>query len=153
MLQVHGILGMIQNPSSDVVPAECTMVTTYYALLTERGKSLFRCSLVQAQEHEFNTPLQLGDVSELEGASTAEDADTYTIELQRQDIIVMASDGVLDNLWIDDMSQIVYAVLKVVLQPLETLLSTQSRTHGFLTPDLNLQDLVTSCQMQRCGQA
>lgn len=68
---------------------------------------------LQAQEHEFNTPLQLGDVEELEGASTAADADTYTIELQRKDIIVMASDGILDNLWIDDMSQIVYAVLQV----------------------------------------
>ena len=80
-----------------------------------KGGKVCLWSHVQAQEHEFNTPLQLGDVSELEGASTAEDADTYTIELQRQDIIVMASDGVLDNLWIDDMSQIVYAVLKVVL--------------------------------------
>ena len=53
-------------------------------------------------------------MNNLEGVSTAEDADTYTIELQRQDIIVMASDGVLDNLWIDDMSQIVYSVLKVM---------------------------------------
>ena len=68
---------------------------------------------MQAQEHEFNTPLQLGDVEAIEGASSAEDADTYSITLQRQDIIVMASDGVLDNLWIDDMSQIVYTVLKV----------------------------------------
>ena len=69
--------------------------------------------IMQAQEHEFNTPLQLGNVEALEAASTAADADTYTINLQRQDIIVMASDGVLDNLWIDDMCQIVYTVLKV----------------------------------------
>lgn len=68
---------------------------------------------MQAQEHAFNTPLQLGDVEALEAVSTADDADTYTINLQRQDIIVMASDGVLDNLWIDDMSEIIYTVLQV----------------------------------------
>ncbi len=80
--------------------------------VTPKGSRLI---CLQAQEHEFNMPLQLGDAAELEGVSTAEDADTYTIALQRQDIIVMASDGILDNLWIDDMSQIIYTVLKVAL--------------------------------------
>eukprot|EP00803_Ostreobium_quekettii_P008715 evm.model.scf_422.6 EVM.evm.TU.scf_422.6 scf_422:29664-35048(-) len=59
------------------------------------------------QEHEFNMPYQLGDPAFLEETDMPSDATVDELALQPGDIVVMGSDGVFDNLWIDDIGKIV----------------------------------------------
>ena len=54
----------------------------------------FRCSLSQ-----FNYPLQLGPVS----PTRPQDARSYDIKVQKDDILILASDGMSDNLWEEDV--------------------------------------------------
>ncbi|CAG8744465.1 13841_t:CDS:1, partial [Acaulospora morrowiae] len=53
----------------------------------------------EEQQHSFNFPYQLGTGS----FDTAQDAQTYTIKIQRGDIIILGSDGIFDNLFEDDI--------------------------------------------------
>ena len=54
---------------------------------------------MQAQQHAFNTPLQLGAFME-DGNQfdQPEDADVYRLQLQAGDVVVLATDGILDNM-------------------------------------------------------
>ena len=59
--------------------------------------------LIQSAEHQhqFNYPYQLGIGIDGKpyGTDSPEDAQIYTIELERGDIVVMATDGLFDNVW------------------------------------------------------
>ena len=54
---------------------------------------------MQGQQHAFNTPLQLGPTME-DGTQFDQptDADVYQLQLQAGDLVVLATDGILDNM-------------------------------------------------------
>ena len=58
-----------------------------------------RANAVQAQQHAFNTPLQLGPRME-DGSQfdQPEDADKYKLQLEAGDVLILATDGILDNM-------------------------------------------------------
>tara|TARA_Y100000996_G_scaffold311707_1_gene248058 strand:- start:53 stop:802 length:750 start_codon:yes stop_codon:yes gene_type:complete len=59
--------------------------------------------LIESAEHQhrFNYPYQLGigEDGQPHGQDRPEDAQEYSMELEKGDIIVMGSDGLFDNLW------------------------------------------------------
>lgn len=78
---------------------------------TERTSDLRVAFVSQQQLHSFNHPYQLGWTGEelgLERTSfkTARDSCTTSIHVRRGDIIIMASDGLFDNVDIDDITKV-----------------------------------------------
>ena len=57
----------------------------------------------EEQQHSFNFPFQLGTT----GRDTPKDAQEYTLKIQRGDIIIMGSDGLFDNVFDEDILDIV----------------------------------------------
>ncbi|KAL0580113.1 hypothetical protein V5O48_001889 [Marasmius crinis-equi] len=51
----------------------------------------------------FNTPVQLGPLSPITPATTATSAKSFTLPVQADDILILASDGLSDNLWDEDV--------------------------------------------------
>ncbi|KAG7088483.1 hypothetical protein E1B28_012471 [Marasmius oreades] len=51
----------------------------------------------------FNTPVQLGPLSPITPSSTATSARTFTLPVQADDILILASDGLSDNLWDEEV--------------------------------------------------
>ena len=67
----------------------------------------------QVQQHSFNCPYQAGSPRLHPNSNTANDAEVYELDLQEGDLVVMATDGVFDNLWDRDLEKILgscYAV-------------------------------------------
>jgi len=63
----------------------------------------------QIQQHSFNCPYQAGSPKLLPNSNTADDAQVYEIDLQPGDVVVMATDGVFDNLFTSDLENIIGA--------------------------------------------
>ena len=63
----------------------------------------------EGQQYSFNFPYQCGFVGDADGYSKSigQEANTDSHLLQENDIIVMASDGVWDNMFDDDIKKIV----------------------------------------------
>lgn len=61
--------------------------------------------------HEFNMPYQMANPLVLSETDWPSDAELYTFELSEGDVIVMASDGLFDNMWDDDLTRIVNGFL------------------------------------------
>lgn len=78
----------------------------------ERTSDLRVAFISQQQLHSFNHPYQLGwtgkELAKGDNASfkTAHDACTTSIHVRRGDIIIMATDGLFDNVDIDDIAKI-----------------------------------------------
>jgi len=78
---------------------------------TERTSDLRVAFVSQQQLRSFNHPFQLGwtgeELDESDGHSfkTAKDSCTTSIHVRRGDIILMATDGLFDNLEVDDIAQ------------------------------------------------
>ena len=54
--------------------------------------------------------------------NTANDADVYELDLSEHDLVIMATDGVFDNLWDHDLEKLIKSYLKVLcLTPSEQL--------------------------------
>ncbi|KAL1915895.1 uncharacterized protein VTP21DRAFT_6283 [Calcarisporiella thermophila] len=53
----------------------------------------------EEQQHSFNFPYQLGTGS----SDVPRDAQTFTVKVQKNDIVILASDGVYDNLFDEDI--------------------------------------------------
>ncbi|KAF9267480.1 hypothetical protein L218DRAFT_894840 [Marasmius fiardii PR-910] len=51
----------------------------------------------------FNTPVQLGPLSPITPSSTTTSARSFTLPVQADDILILASDGLSDNLWDEDV--------------------------------------------------
>ena len=51
------------------------------------------------QEHQFNMPFQLASPAVLKETDTAADADKYSFKVQEGDVVILATDGLYDNLW------------------------------------------------------
>ena len=78
-------------------------------------------------------PFQLACPGPDQYSDTCEDACVYELELEAGDVIVLATDGVLDNLWDDQMANLVFQCLKVRLPfslPCCQMQFARSRSHG-----------------------
>ena len=67
----------------------------------------------EEQQHSFNFPFQLGTA----GRDTPKDAQEYTLKVHRGDIIVMGSDGLFDNVFDEDVLDIVNSFGTSTLNP------------------------------------
>eukprot|EP00467_Chlorarachnion_reptans_P005163 CAMPEP_0114498706 /NCGR_PEP_ID=MMETSP0109-20121206/7016_1 /TAXON_ID=29199 /ORGANISM="Chlorarachnion reptans, Strain CCCM449" /LENGTH=504 /DNA_ID=CAMNT_0001676203 /DNA_START=255 /DNA_END=1769 /DNA_ORIENTATION=- len=63
-------------------------------IVFRNGKEVCRS---QAQLHQFNMPYQLGSLEIEPDSNTAEDADLYTTPVREGDVVVLATDGLFDN--------------------------------------------------------
>lgn len=45
--------------------------------------------------------------------NTASDADVYEIDLQEHDLVLLATDGVFDNLWDDELAALIRSYIDV----------------------------------------
>jgi protein phosphatase PTC7 len=65
-------------------------------------------SLPSPLQHSFNTPYQLGAPGTVGGDDPAA-ADVYSVDAEAGDVVVLATDGVLDNLWPHEIEALVAA--------------------------------------------
>ena len=77
----------------------------------EERTSDLRVSFVSQQQlHSFNHPYQLGwigeEVKEKSSFKAARDSCTTTVHLRRGDIIIMATDGLFDNVDVDEIAKV-----------------------------------------------
>jgi|TARA_R110001592_G_scaffold188114_5_gene433111 protein phosphatase PTC7 len=72
----------------------------------------------EEQQHQFNYPYQLGIGMDglPHGADRPQDAEIYRMKLELGDLIIMGTDGLLDNLWPQD---ILKYIAKEELNPIE----------------------------------
>lgn len=61
-----------------------------------RGEIIFR---TEEQQHSFNFPYQLGTGSK----DTPTDAQQYTFNVEKGDVVILGTDGVFDNLFDEDI--------------------------------------------------
>jgi len=100
---------VLRHIDSDVAGALKRDRTTPRA---ERKSDIRVAFVSQQQLRSFNHPFQLGwtgeDIDESDGSSfkSASDSCTSSIHVRRGDIIIMATDGLFDNVDIDDIAQI-----------------------------------------------
>jgi protein phosphatase PTC7 len=59
------------------------------------------------QQHDFNFPYQIGSVDSMGDAPQA--AQRFVVDVQPGDVIVMATDGVFDNIYPDEAAALVFA--------------------------------------------
>lgn len=64
------------------------------------GEPIFRS---EEQQHSFNFPFQLGTSSR----DSSKDTQSFTLKIQEGDIVVLGSDGLFDNVFDDDIVDIV----------------------------------------------
>ncbi|KAL3149189.1 hypothetical protein ABBQ32_002017 [Trebouxia sp. C0010 RCD-2024] len=76
-----------------------------------RGKETVFAS--EAQQHQFNMPFQLAVPGPEQYTDTCESAVVYELELEPGDVVILATDGVLDNLWDEQLAQLVHRCLGV----------------------------------------
>ena len=69
-------------------------------LVLRDGAIIFRA---HEQQHRFNMPFQLGSGS----LDTASDASTDSVQVRAGDVVVLATDGLFDNLWPEDITELV----------------------------------------------
>lgn len=67
-------------------------------------------------------PFQLASPELHADTDYAEDAEVFELDLQAGDVVVMATDGILDNLWDADLAKLVSSHVKVT--PLGYLTTT-----------------------------
>lgn len=66
-------------------------------------------NMTNTQQHYFNCPFQLGAAS---GSDSPSVADLYLVPLSKQRILLFATDGVLDNVFPNEIEEIVATTLK-----------------------------------------
>jgi serine/threonine protein phosphatase PrpC len=69
-------------------------------MLIRGGEPIFRS---EEQQHSFNFPFQLGTSSR----DSPKDIQSFTVVVQEGDIVVLGSDGLFDNVFDDDIVDIV----------------------------------------------
>lgn len=72
----------------------------------------------EAQQHWFNCPYQLAYQGLSNSTDTAEDAEVYVFPVQPGDIVVAGSDGLFDNVFDEDIAQVVTATMEKGSSPL-----------------------------------
>lgn len=96
---------------------------------------------LQVQRHSFNCPYQAGSPKLHPHTNGAKDAEVYELELRENDLVLMATDGIYDNLWDYDLEDVVSAYLevKITLLKLLQLLMPSLLVHVSVCCSLNLQ--------------
>jgi hypothetical protein len=79
-------------------------------MIIRGGEPIFRS---EEQQHSFNYPFQLGTVSK----DTPKDTQSFAIKVQEGDVVVLGSDGLFDNVFDEEIVDIVDANAK---EPIET---------------------------------
>ncbi|GIM16906.1 hypothetical protein Vretimale_19473, partial [Volvox reticuliferus] len=62
-----------------------------------------------AQEHQFNMPYQMAHPDNLPDTDTAADAQMYQLALEPGDVVILATDGLFDNMWDEELVSMVAA--------------------------------------------
>ena len=95
----HGWCYSASTLDSLLQSCQCMSVATALPPCMPTDPSCDRANAVQAQQHAFNTPLQLGPRME-DGSQfdQPEDADKYKLQLEAGDVLILATDGILDNM-------------------------------------------------------
>ena len=65
------------------------------------------------QQHEFNMPFQLAHPLEFPETDLADDAQLYELPVQPRDVVVAGSDGLFDNMWDEQLCEIVAEFLNM----------------------------------------
>lgn len=86
---------------------------------------------MQSQQHDFNMPFQLATPGPEQYSDTSESATVYELELEPGDVVLLATDGVLDNMWDDQIAAVIHECLRVSQLP--------TRTHLQISPVLPSQ--------------
>ncbi|KAI8592050.1 phosphatase 2C-like domain-containing protein [Geranomyces variabilis] len=73
-------------------------------LIVRNDEPIFRS---EEQQHSFNFPYQLGTGSR----DSPSDAQTFAVKIQEDDIVILGSDGMFDNVFDEDIVEIVRAVV------------------------------------------
>lgn len=60
----------------------------------------------EPQQHDFNLPYQISHPQLFPDTDVAESADRYSLEVQPGDVVVAASDGLWDNMWDEQVLQL-----------------------------------------------
>lgn len=76
------------------------------------------CFVVQSQQHSFNMPFQLACPGPDQYSDTCESATVYELELEPGDVVLLATDGVLDNMWDEQIAHVIHKCLRVSKAPL-----------------------------------
>ncbi|KAI9330967.1 phosphatase 2C-like domain-containing protein [Obelidium mucronatum] len=97
-------------------------------LILRNGNLIFR---TEEQQHSFNFPYQLGSDSK---DTPEKDAGQYAVKIREGDLVIVGSDGIFDNLFDEDILDIVNAV--VMGTPSAT---TTTTTTGATAGPLKLQ--------------
>ncbi|EFJ43633.1 hypothetical protein VOLCADRAFT_96188 [Volvox carteri f. nagariensis] len=67
-----------------------------------------------AQEHQFNMPYQMAHPDNLPDTDTAEDAQMYQLALEPGDVVILATDGLFDNMWDEELVSLAAAAAAAV---------------------------------------
>ena len=90
-------------------------------LVLRAGSVIFQSPHLQ---HFFDCPYQFGCAPDFTPATdTAEDAEVYRLALRPGDVIILATDGVLDNVWPQDMAALAPRTAEEVESACEALAS------------------------------
>ncbi|KAI8903111.1 phosphatase 2C-like domain-containing protein, partial [Gorgonomyces haynaldii] len=87
-------------------------------MIIRDGEPVFRN---EEQQHSFNFPYQLGTVK----GDTPNDAQLFTVKVQEGDIVILASDGIFDNIFDED-------ILELVNKQIELQHDVQKISHALL---------------------
>jgi len=71
--------------------------------IVRNGQIIFASA---AQQHMFNMPFQLSHPSIIESPDDADSADVTVLDVQPGDVVVLATDGLYDNMFDDEIAQI-----------------------------------------------
>lgn len=135
-------------------------------------------SCTQDQQHEFNAPYQLAkipkdiqekinakrnniDLSEEKSQPTLfwedppESADTYEINVRAKDIAILGTDGLFDNLFLDDILDIVDMYMRSLLKSKEKKIKSSSKNICFdkLSNDMSFTEKEAQVLAWKLGKA
>ncbi|KAL0055128.1 hypothetical protein WJX82_007445 [Trebouxia sp. C0006] len=66
----------------------------------------------ESQQHSFNMPFQLACPGPDQYSDTCESATVYELELEPGDVVLLATDGVLDNMWDEQIAHVIHKCLR-----------------------------------------
>ncbi|KAI8903414.1 phosphatase 2C-like domain-containing protein [Powellomyces hirtus] len=75
-------------------------------MIVRNDEPIFRSE--EEQQHSFNFPYQLGTGSR----DSPKDAQTFSVKIQEDDIVILGSDGMFDNVFDDDIVEIIRSVVQ-----------------------------------------
>jgi serine/threonine protein phosphatase PrpC len=102
--------GLSTAKNSFVLPLPLPLPHLLLLPLADSRQGLLPAQVVskaRPQQHEFNMPYQLAHPLEFPDTDLADDAQLYELPVQPADVLVAGSDGLFDNMWDDQLCEIV----------------------------------------------